>query len=702
MLYTRRLKSILQSRYFFKIISVILVLYSIWISFFVSIDADCFQGEAEVTGIVSKYQVDGNKLTIYLKTQEKGIVTYYFETEASKKSMLSWLNLGDKIRVKGTFADAYNNTIPNGFNYKKYLKYHKIRYLIQAQSIVKQKNNVSVLYYLKNKITRRIDQLDQTGYLRTFILGDKSLLAEDALANYQTNGISHLFSISGMHVSLIVGAILFFLDKVSYNRYYKYGIIIPVLLFYLFLTDYSASITRTTIMFLVIAFKKCFNLKMKDIDVMLFVLAIAIILNPFILWDIGFQFSYSISLSLVLLRRKINKIKGKFLKNLYISFLCFIISFPLCVYYFYQVNFLSIFLNLIMIPFVSVVVFPLSLVTFLVPKLYGIYSFVIVVLERLNEFSSGIQIFEVIFKKPSIIVIFVYYIAIILSCYQKKYFLIVGVVMISHYFYPYLESYYSMTVLDVGQGDSIFIKMPHNQGNILIDTGGKVLGKQEEWQQRRRVSSVAIDSIIPYLKSLGIRKLDYLILTHGDYDHMGEAIRLVENYKVKKVIFNDGEYNVLENELIKVLDNKRIEYYKGLKELNVDRYKLQFLQTKLYDNENDNSNVIYLNYNNYKFLFMGDAGIDKESDILDKYNLTNIDFLKVGHHGSDTSSSEEFIDSINPKYSLISVGKNNRYGHPKKSVLETLSNTKIYRTDIEGSIEVKLNRNEYKIRIYIP
>lgn len=189
---------------------------------------------------------------------------------------------------------------------------------------------------------------------------------------------------------------------------------------------------------------------------------------------------------------------------------------------------------------------------------------------------------------------------------------------------------------------------------------------------------------------------------HGDEDHIGGAITLVNNFKVEKVIFNIGEYNDLEKKLIRVLENKNIKYYKDLKQLNINKYKLYLLNTKIYDNENDNSNVIYFNYNNYKFLFMGDAGTIKEKDILDKYNLKDIDFLKVGHHGSNTSSSKEFIDSVNPKYSLISVGKNNRYGHPKESVLDTLSNSKIYRTDLDRSIEIKLNKKGYKIRTCSP
>ena len=149
---------------------------------------------------------------------------------------------------------------------------------------------------------------------------------------------------------------------------------------------------------------------------------------------------------------------------------------------------------------------------------------------------------------------------------------------------------------------------------------------------------------------------------HGDYDYMGETINLVNNFKVEKVIFNCGPYNDLESELIKVLDKKKIKYYSCIKELNIDKNKLYFLQTKEYDNENNNSNVIYTNLNGYKFLFMGDASIITEREILDKYNLSDIDVLKVGHHGSKTSSGKELINEVNPKYSIISIGKKNLMG----------------------------------------
>ena len=189
---------------------------------------------------------------------------------------------------------------------------------------------------------------------------------------------------------------------------------------------------------------------------------------------------------------------------------------------------------------------------------------------------------------------------------------------------------------------------------------------------------------------------------HGDFDHMGEAINLVEDFKVEKVIFNCGPYNDLEKELIKVLDKKKIKYYSCIKELNIDKNKLYFLQTKEYDNENDNSNVIYTELDGYKFMFMGDASINTEKEILNTYNLSDIDVLKVGHHGSRTSSSEEFINRINPKYSIISVGKNNRYSHPNKEVLSILENSKIYRTDQDGSIMFKIKNNNLKVETCTP
>ena len=290
--------------------------------------------------------------------------------------------------------------------------------------------------------------------------------------------------------------------------------------------------------------------------------------------------------------------------------------------------------------------------------------------------------------KVNILVYILYFIIIFIFLFRVKkvYLYILSILLSIHFIIPSIDNLY-IEYINVGQGDSTLIHI--NNKSIMVDTGGNN-------------NDLFFNVLNKELKKQGINKLDYLVLSHGDFDHMGEAINLVNNFKVEKVIFNCGEFNDLEKELIKVLDKKHIKYYSCIRELNIDGNKLYFLQTKEYGNENDNSNVIYTELNGYKFMFMGDAGIEKEKDIINKYNISNIDVLKVGHHGSKTSSGKEFINVINPAYSVISVGKNNRYGHPNKEVLENLRDSKIYRTDQDGSVILKSKNNKLKIETCLP
>ena len=150
------------------------------------------------------------------------------------------------------------------------------------------------------------------------------------------------------------------------------------------------------------------------------------------------------------------------------------------------------------------------------------------------------------------------------------------------------------------------------------------------------------------------------------------------------------------------MNQKNIKHEICINNIKKDNYNLEFLNIRIYDNENDSSSVIYTELNGYKFMFMGDASSTTKKEILNKYNLPDIDVLKVGHHGSKTSSSKEFIDEIKPKYAIISVGKNNRYGHPNKEVLNNLDNSRIYRTDQDGSIIFKIKNNKLKIETCSP
>ena len=183
---------------------------------------------------------------------------------------------------------------------------------------------------------------------------------------------------------------------------------------------------------------------------------------------------------------------------------------------------------------------------------------------------------------------------------------------------------------------------------------------------------------------------------------MGNAIALLNDLTVGTILLNCGSYNELEQELITVLKNKKIPYASCLRELNLKNHRLLFLNHKIYDNENDNSSVIYTKIDDKTFLFMGDASVDVEEDLMAKYNLQEVDVLKVGHHGSKTSSSKNFINHIRPKYAIISVGKNNRYRHPNDSVLNHLEDSKIYRTDLDGSIMFTFKNKQLEVNTYAP
>ena len=602
------------------------------------------------------------------------------------------INLGDEIKVTGTLKVPPSNTIPNLFNYKKYLYYNDIYYTVTATSIEKTSNNTNIIYYIKDTISSRIDKIYKSNeYIKIFLLGDTSLLDENINESYRQNGISHLFSISGMHISLFASIILYILKRISYNNYYNYGIVILFLFVYTLLVGPSPSVIRSLIMYIIFSINKVFNLKTKNIDIMCLVLIIMLLINPYYLYNISFQYSYLISFTLILFSNKIKNIKNKINKSLYISFVSFLVSFPICIYNFYQVNIISIFLNLLVIPLVNIFIFPLSLISFIIPKISYILSLFTNILQSISLFIYNNDFGVIIFPKSSILLVIIYYIFIYSYLYNKK-IILIYLLMFAHKFYNYIDTSMEVISLDVGQGDSVLIKYPYNEANILIDTGG--ISNSDY--------SITINKTTPYLKSVGITHIDYLIITHGDYDHMGEAINLVENFKVEKVIFNCGQFNNLEKDLIKVLNKKKIPYYSCIKELNIDDNKLYFLNNKEYSNENDNSSVIYTELNKRKFLFMGDAGIEVEEDLIEKYNLQDIDILKVGHHGSKTSSSKEFINEINPKYSIISVGKNNRYGHPNDSVLENLDNSKIYRTDQDGSIMFEIKNNKLKVETSVP
>ena len=668
----KKLKMILQSRYIFKILTILSLIITIIYTKYYPFKSVFNTNDTEFIGIVEDYIIKDNQIKISLKSKERIIVTYKYTGKVFNN-----LSYGDKIKVTGVLKEPSTNNIFNNFNYKKYLYNKKIYYIIEASKIDKIQNNNNHIYTIKNLLYTRINSLKSSNYIKALLFGDNKL-DKEIKTSYQINGISHLFSVSGFHINFITSIIYFYLDRVTYNKKIKYITVDIFLVLYLLLCN-TTSLLRCTVMNILLSINHLLKLNIKKIDIVLLTLILCIIINPFIIYDIGFIYSYTISFFLILYKNKY-KTNNKLLKIIYISLISFLVSLPINIYTSYEINFLSIILNIILVPIVSLILLPLSLLTLIFPILDNILYLITSILEKISLYTSNINIFKQILSKPSIILIIIYYLVIILILSKNKHYYLILILLIFHKTIPLYNSNLEVVMFDVGEADSMLISTPSKKVNILIDTG----------------RGIDINNIIIYLKSIGISKLNYLIITHGDEDHIGGALYLIDNFKVDNVILNKGDYTELEVELITHLKNKNIKYTNNINKIPLLGSYMYLLNTKKFSNENDNSIVTYFEYQKYKFLFMGDSSSKTEEYLINNYNLTNISFLKVGHHGSNTSSSPLFINKINPKVSLISVGRNNFYHHPNKEVLTNLSNSVIYRTDINKSIKIKIN-NKVKI-----
>ncbi len=613
---------------------------------------------------------------------------YYVKSEEEKEAFNNKYELGDVVKVIGENSIPKNNTLPNMFNYKKYLLSKNIYYVFKVDNMELVSKNNNIFYKFKNYARKRIEVSDKDGYLNALILGNSKYIDRSVMENYRINNITHLFALSGMHVSTFAYVIEKILENI--NKKLRLVITFIILLFISFLASFTPSILRATILYMFIEIKKLFNIKIDNSNILLIIFSFFVIFNPYYLYNLGFILSFTISY-FFLFGSKYIKIKNKVLNSLVMSMLASLCSLPIIINNFYQINIIGFINNVFFIPYMSVV-YIFSLITFAFPFMYFAFDILINVMESLSSFSTSVININLSFAHLNLVYIIIYYYVFIsfVKRRKKKYIILLFIMILFFYINKFYNLGMNVYYLDVGQGDSSVIRFKDK--TVLIDTGGVIYDN----------SKYVSNTYIPFLYSVGSKKIDYLIITHGDMDHIGNAKYIIKNINVLNVIFNCGNYNKLENELIDDLLKYNIKYYSCIKKLDIGRNKLEFLNTGEYNNENDNSSVIYFNYNNYKFLFMGDAGTSRENDILVKYNLPDIYFLKVGHHGSDTSSSEKFINVTNPKYSIISVGKNNKYGHPKESVLNNLKNSYIYRTDKDGTTEIKINKKEYEIKICSP
>ena len=665
----KRLRHILQSKYLIKIITIIIFIITLLYTNYYPFKSKYTKEDKEFIGIVTKCEVKEDKITIEIKAKEKLLITYKYQDKEFNN-----LSYGDKIKVKGTLITPSKNTNQNTFNYQKYLYHKKIYYLVEATSINKIANNHNYLYTIKNTLYQKIDKLKSSNYIKTLLFCDNTL-SKEIKESYRINGISHLFSVSGMHINFFVSIIYLYLNKITYNKRIKYLITNIFIITYLILFP-SSSLLRSAVMSILYSINYLLKLKIKKIDILFLTLGVSLLINPFIIYDLGYIYSYTITFFLVLSSSTLKK-KNKINKIIYISLLSFLVSIPITIYNSFEINIISILLNIILVPIISIIILPLTILTYIFPILDSILYLFTNTLETISLFISKINITKIIFPKPSLLIIVLYYIIFLLSYQNKKYFYLNIILLIIIYISPYLNSNFEVVMFEVGEADCHLIKYPYNKNTILIDTG------KNEYKIKNEV--------IPYLKSIGIKKIDYLIITHGDEDHIGGAITLINNFQVKNVILNKGTFTDLEKELIKNLNKKKIPYQININKINLSNHTIYLLNNTKYNNENDNSIITYFTYQKYKFLYMGDASITTEDNLLENYNLNTISILKVGHHGSNTSSSKDFISQINPSISLISVGENNIYHHPNKEVINNLSKSRIYRTDTNNMVKLTIN-----------
>ena len=680
----------------FKSIYITLFIISlIYLAIYINIDfTSSLEGsETKIDGEVLSIKYQGNKMTLTLKTKEKLIATYYFDTEEELNKTKKELSLGDTLTLEGELNEPISSQNFYGFSYPTYLEYQKIFYIMKVSDFSIKTKNSNILNSIRNTVRSSIADNKVGSYIKVFFLGDDTSFDATLEEDFRKLGISHLFALSGTQISFLISIISF--RKKNFNLKNLIFVFSIVLSYYLIIED-CAAIDRALIFSLVFSINNTFDFNIRPLFLILLSLSILFLINPYYIFDVGFQYSTVISCTLILYMNN-KKSKGMIIDLLEVSWVSFLVSLPISLYHFSYINSLSIVYNLFYVPFINVIIFPLSIICFFIPPLSFILEFFINIFEESVLFLSRINIGYITLARFNLVYYLLYFVLIFsylfLKVKKKLFLFLILLMVIVHYSYPKVFPKDALYMIDVGQGDS-FLIISNNKA-MLIDTGGVMNYYTEEWMQYEKSSGGKY--LVTFLNQLGITKLDYLVLTHGDYDHAGEALTIMDEIDVETVFFNGNDLNLLEK---KIWVNSS-SHYKLREGDSFSLGNFNFLViSNTYPDENDSSLVLYSTIDDKKLLFMGDASIKSEEYILDNYEFDDITILKVGHHGSRTSSSEEFIDVINPTYALISAGVNNKFNHPHKEVVERLeeNGSLIYNTGANGMVMFDFTNN--KINTY--
>lgn len=700
----------------------------------------------EVTATVVSNKVEKEYNNMYIIKLEKNDI--YVCVYANKNINLEY---GDKINIKGTYVKPEIQRNYKGFDYSKFLKSKKNYGSIKSNNIkILSKNNINFILkyanrihiFLNNKISENMPK-DCKDIFLGLVLGDTNNIEDDIIENFRTSSISHVLAISGMHISYIIMGVNLLFKKLFGYRLSKY-ITIFILIIYMLIVGFSPSIVRAGIMGVLtilasITYRKSDTLTNIGLSAL-----ILLIYNPFIIYDLGFQFSYAGTMGILLFNKNIfnalKSIKNQYKKSIFdnklgesisviiaaqiLILIISILHYNILGLYFIITNLLT---SIIIGPIIIigiVYVFILIINTRLANLVGIILNFFIKVLISISNFSS-LPFAKIYVTTPNFICVITYLILILLIQFlyyiyhskkqnetvlrfrntialikyklkskEKILKIIFALFLIIFILYSIIPQNLKMNFVDVGQGDCTFIVTPKKH-TILIDGGGSEFSSFD----------VGKSVLLPYILDRGYTKLDYVFISHFDSDHIGGILTILKELKVKNVIISrQGERSENYDEFIKIIKEKRIKLIivEVGDTINIEKnvhIKILWPESKLVSDNilNNNSIVMKLNYYKFSCLFTGDIEETAENKIVEKYihNELKANIIKIAHHGSKTSTTDSFLKEVKPKIALIGVEKNNKFGHPSDEVINLLEKQKIkiYRTDLNGEICMKINKN---------
>ncbi|HEX6593115.1 MAG TPA: DNA internalization-related competence protein ComEC/Rec2 [Bacillota bacterium] len=668
-----------------------------------------------------------NFIIEHASTNENILVLYFLNSEPTplEQRIFNDIKHGASCDLYGKLQPPPSSRNPGQFDYRMFLQKQGITDQLVIESIEHiQCDGSSFFMYRIYKMRLMIQQYIQQQYsdktaawIQALVFGSSTQLDDETVELFQRWSLSHLLAISGLHVGLMIGLLYFFLLKCGLVTKEKARWLLIIFLpLYAVIAGGKPSVWRASMMAFLILICSKMKIKLSITDLISIVFLLLLLVDPYIIYQVGFQFSFLVTFGLILSRRWIMETDSLFFQLLKISFISQMIIVPLQFAYFYSFQPLSIMLNTIVVPYFSLFVIPLMFVLTVISPIPVIPLVVDHLFVRIHHFFIGIikQVDQLFYEPwvfgsfPFSLSLLYYGLFILLMIYIYKHRLITAfsygcsltLLIITIVIQPYFSEIGTVTMLDIGQGDAFVLELPQRQGVFFFDAGANF-----SFLHRQSSDRVYKQILKPYLYFKGIRKIDAIFISHEDVDHSGSVDDLVKEMNVKTIVISDF-YEVPKESLQLWKEQKvtvlRVKQHDEIV-INDQRFTvLSPLEDR--DSPNENSLVIYTHVGGWSWLFTGDIGKETERQIIETYDNLSVDVLKVGHHGSDTSTDETFIATIQPVYALISVGENNMYGHPTPNVLQILeeANVHVLRTDRDGAVIFRYKNNKGTFYKYAP